>query len=85
MLVSESLKQDVLNQCGSIYSMNAPNSIGYVFTVAKDGQSINSGMFVSNRTEINNSQWSMFFSYKTKTFYDLDAPNGIEKAIKSIL
>jgi len=82
MTVSKNLRKDILNQCGSIYSMNAPHAIGYIFTVNKDGQSINRGMFVSNRDEINN-QWSVFFCYKNKKFYDLDTPNGVKNAINN--
>ena len=44
--VNRRLLADVKGVCGSLYSLNAPNSTGYGFHEAKDNNSIGRGMFL---------------------------------------
>ena len=79
-MFKESLKKDVRNQAGSIYSLNAPYAIGYLFTVTKDGREVNTGMFANRTDEINPEQWDGFFSTQGM-FYDLSKNSGWRKLL----
>lgn len=69
--MKESLKKDVMEQVGSIYRMNAPHAIGYLFTVTTDGNKISHGMFAHSNDDINSEEWDYFFSFKKKIFRKL--------------
>ncbi len=69
MKFSKSLKKDVIQQVGSIYSWNASNNIGYLFTVTTDGRSVCTGMFAHRAEEIEPDSWDGF--YHKGAFYDL--------------
>ena len=77
-MFKETLKEDVKRQVGSIHSLNAPNAIGYLFTVTPDGNEVYTGMFASHPDEINKEQWRGFYSIEG-LFYDLDNPRDLEK------
>ena len=63
MAFSQSLKDDVKSQVGSIFSWNAPNAIGYLFTLTKDGRKINTGMFCDRVSEIDPARWDGLYLY----------------------
>lgn len=69
--MKESLKNDVKTQVESLFSMNAPHAIGYLFTVTKDGRKIYTGMFCDSVDEINRYSWSGFYHIKKGLFYNL--------------
>lgn len=62
--MKDSLKQDVLNQCGSIHIMNAPHAIGYLFNSNKAGDEIANGMYCDRFDEIDHSSWEYFVPFK---------------------
>ena len=80
-MFKESLKKDVINQAGSIYSMNAPHAIGYLFTIAKGGKEVHTGMFCHSVDEVNRDSWSGFYHIKKGLFYDLDS----DKSYKGLM
>jgi len=61
--IGKALLQDVKEICGSIYTMNAPNSIGYGFDKHYSGKSIARGMFIDFESEI--KDWDYYLDYKT--------------------
>jgi hypothetical protein len=61
--VSRQLINDIKSVCGSIYTLNAPNAIGYAFHERADGKAIAVGMFINNSDNIKN--WTYFLEYKT--------------------
>lgn len=69
--MKESLKRDVLNTVGSIYALNSPNAIGYLFNENKSGDEIICGMYCNRVDEIDPARWGWFYS-KAGNFYNLD-------------
>lgn len=69
--ITGSLLKDVKSVVGGLYSMNAPNAIGYLFCLNKDGRKISTGMFCDSYREITSDSWDYFLEYKTKKFYKL--------------
>jgi hypothetical protein len=65
-------KQNALNVCRSIYRMNAPYAIGYLYIPTRDGREVLEGMYCNRRTEIDPKRWSFFYRFEDKTFYNLD-------------
>lgn len=80
-MFSESLKKDVRNQAGSIYSLNAPHAIGYLFTVAHDGKEVYIGMFAHRWDEVDKERWDGFFSTKGE-FFDLKNNNDWKRLMQ---
>lgn len=77
--LNKSLLQDVYNVCGSMYSMNAPHAIGYLFNPTLNRKSISTGMFCDFEREINSNSWTYFLNYKDKTIYKIYIKEGILK------
>ena len=71
MAIPESVKKDALAQCGSIYSMNAPYSIGYLFTIHSDRRQVGSGMYCHRVDEIDPDRWDGYYDFKKKIFKSL--------------
>ena len=67
-----SLKKDVLSICGGLYSMNAPGAIGYLFNENETSKEVAAGMFCDFEDEINKDEWTYYYEYKTKTFYEIN-------------
>lgn len=69
--LNASLMKDVFSVCGGLYSLNAPNAIGYLFNPSINRKSVVNGMFCNFRTEINSNEWDYFFDFETKITYKL--------------
>jgi len=61
--VPRRLLNDVKSVIGSMYSMNAPYAIGYVFNPMEDMQSIARGMFFDRGD--NKLDWEYYLDYET--------------------
>jgi len=70
--INKTLLQDVYNTVASIYRMNAPYAIGYLFTVTKNGKEIHTGMYCNFTDEIDADRWSYFLDFKTREFFKLE-------------
>jgi hypothetical protein len=82
-IVNETLLKDVANQIGSIYKMNAPNALGYLFSVSGSGKEIAHGMFCNRVSEISESSYDYFVDIPTQIFYKLyKAPKAIINEMK---
>ena len=68
--ISEKLKQDAKSVCSSIYRMNAPHAIGYVFNATRDRKEVSSGMFVT-MSEIDGDRWTYYLDFKTDKFFKI--------------
>lgn len=64
--IKASLKKDVLAQIGSIYRLNSPYGIGYLFNSTEDGKKIDEGMFCDYEMEIDKNRWEYMYRYSTK-------------------
>jgi hypothetical protein len=62
---------DVHQVCGSLYRMNAPYTMGYLFNVIRNGRKIFDGMFCNRESEISSDRWTYFFNFKTKRVYKI--------------
>ena len=60
--INESLQEDALAVCSSIYRMNAKNSKGYLFN-SNDGKKVSSGMFCDFIYEIDSNKWSYYIDF----------------------
>ena len=69
--ISKKLQTDALSVCGSIYRMNAPGAIGYVFNATDNRREVCSGMFVNFPCEIDAHYWTYYFEFKTKKFFKI--------------
>lgn len=61
--ICDSLKEDALSVCNSIYKMNAKHSLGYLFNPTDDGKKVSTGMFCDSLTEINIKQWTYYIDF----------------------
>ena len=61
--INKKLLQDVKNTVGSIYRMNAPGAIGYVFNESANGNSIARGMYFDRGDD--KSEWDYYLDFKT--------------------
>lgn len=57
------LIKDIKGVVGSMYSLNAPYAIGYVFNTTKDGKTIAQGMFFDRGDD--KTEWEYFLDYTT--------------------
>jgi len=67
--MNKQLQQDIEKQVGGLYSMNAPYAIGYLYTIAKDGTEVSTGMFASSLDEVDPDRWDGFYHINEKKFY----------------
>ena len=63
--LSRKVINDVKSVCGSLYSLNAPGAIGYLFNVNENNSAIARGMFCDFESEINRDDWTYYLDYKT--------------------
>ena len=68
--ISKKLQSDALSVCGSIFRMNAPHAIGYVFN-SQDKKEVWEGMFVTQQHEIDAAKWTYYFEFKTGKFFKI--------------
>jgi hypothetical protein len=68
--LSRKLLRDIKNTVGSIYRLNAPHAIGYLFYTDKNGQSIYRGMYCNWLTEIDNC-WEYFLKFEDNCIYKI--------------
>lgn len=61
--VDESLQRDIESVIGSIYRMNAPGAIGYLFNAKKGQRGIANGMFCGRGCEIDADHWDYFVDF----------------------
>ena len=61
--VSRRLINDVKSVAGSIYRMNAPYAIGYLFHETVDGNSIARGMFCDRGDD--KTEWTYYLDFTT--------------------
>ena len=69
--VNHSLLNDVYSVIGSMYSMNAPNAIGYLFNPNGNYKKIANGMYCDSKREIDIDSWTYFYNYQNKQIYKL--------------
>lgn len=73
--ISFSVLKDALGVCGSIYSLNAPNAVGYLFNSNKTGKQVSRGTFYHagpyDRDELDPAYWDGYINFKDKTMKDL--------------
>lgn len=60
----KALIKDVRQTVGSIYSMNAPHAIGYLFNPARSGDEIANGMYCDRIDEIDHKSWEFFVAFE---------------------
>ena len=73
--ISFSVLKDALGVCGSIYSLNAPNAVGYLFNSNKTGKKVSRGTFYHagpyDRGELDPAYWDGYIDFKDNTMKDL--------------
>lgn len=75
-MITERVKKDARTTVGSIYRMNAPHAIGYLFTCAADGSEVAQGMYADRRGEVDPERWDGFLQFSDNTIYDLSNPRS---------
>jgi len=68
---SKELKNDVMAVVNGLYGMNAPHSMGYLFT-SDDNKEVYRGMFCDFKREIGCGEWDYYYEYFSKKFYRID-------------
>lgn len=79
MVISKAVKKDARAQAGSIYRMNAPRSIGYLFTCRSDGSEVAQGMFCDRWDEVDPKRWDGLLLFEDDTVYDLTDPASYKR------
>lgn len=75
--ISNQLKKDIIEQVGSIHTMNCPNMVGYAFNTREDKNEISIGMFVSDHEKTtwynipSYKQFNLFFDCKTRKTHEI--------------
>jgi hypothetical protein len=64
---------DVWSVCKSLYRLNAPHRIGYLFNLAADEKSVWRGMFCDSEQEIDPERWDYFFNTTDQQVYRISA------------
>ena len=80
----EGHKKDALAQVASIHTWNAKNAIGYLYNPTRDGKAVANGMYCDYPTEINPETWTYFYSYKDKTFYNIECPRSLNTLLNNL-
>jgi hypothetical protein len=59
----QSLVKDIRQTVGSIYRMNAPHAIGYLFNATEGEHEIADGMYCDRLYEIDPNRWDYFLAF----------------------
>lgn len=81
-MISKAVKNDARAQAGSIYRMNAPRAIGYLFTCDADGKEVAQGMYCDRWDEVDSSRWDGLLLFKDDVIYELTDPSSYKKLMR---
>ncbi len=76
--IQNAVIKDAIKVCGSICRMNATSAVGYAFTCADDGKSVDVGEFIY-AGELIDDNYDGYIDFKTSTISNLK--NGVKRKI----
>ena len=73
-MIPKRVSEDARIQANSIYHMNNPRAMGYLFTCRSDGSEVAEGMYCNSIEKADPGRWDGLYLFDDDVVYDITSP-----------